>query len=164
MSTLTPDHEFEDRIASRLLDVLIRAALIGVLAALCYVVFAPFLTLMAWAVILAISLYPLHRALARRVGGRQGVAATILVIAASVLIIVPTAILADSFGSSTQAFITAVQENTLKIPPPRPGVRDWPLVGEKIHGVWAKAHSVASIIAPRWATRARARAGTSSSA
>jgi predicted PurR-regulated permease PerM len=141
MSTLTPDHEFEHRFESRLLDVLIRAALIGVLAALCYVVFAPFLTLMAWAVILAISLYPLHRALARRVGGRQGVAATILVIAASVLIIVPTAILANSFGSSTQAFITAVQENTLQIPPPRPGVRDWPLVGEKIHGVWAKAHS-----------------------
>ena len=53
-----PDHEFEHRIASRLLNVLIRAGLIGLLAALCYVVFAPFLTLMAWAVILAVSLYP----------------------------------------------------------------------------------------------------------
>ena len=61
-----PDSDFERRVASRLLDVLIRAALIGVLAVLCYVVFAPFLTLMVWAVILAVTLYPLHRALARR--------------------------------------------------------------------------------------------------
>ena len=51
-----PDHEFEERISSRLLDVLIRAGLIGLLAALCYVVFAPFLTLMAWALILAVTL------------------------------------------------------------------------------------------------------------
>src|SRR4030095_9729728 len=32
MSTWPPDHEFEHRIAARLLDVLIRAALIGLLA------------------------------------------------------------------------------------------------------------------------------------
>jgi len=39
-----PDDEFEKRASSRLLDVLIRAGLIGVLAVLCYIVFAPFLT------------------------------------------------------------------------------------------------------------------------
>ena len=75
-----PDAELERRMAARLLDVLIRAGMIGVLAGLCYVVFAPFLTLMAWALILAVTLYPLHRALARRVGGKQGLAATIVVI------------------------------------------------------------------------------------
>jgi predicted PurR-regulated permease PerM len=141
MSTWQPDHEFEQRIAARLLDVLIRAALIGLLAALCYVVFAPFLTLMAWAVILAITLYPVHRWLARRLGGRQGIAATLLVLGACVLIIAPTALLLNSFGSSVQDFIVAVRENTLEIPPPRAGVRDWPLVGPKIHDFWSKAHS-----------------------
>src|SRR5262245_62209988 len=110
MSTWQPDHQFNNRIATRLLDVLIRAALISVLAALCYVVFAPFLTLMAWAVILAITLYPLHRWLARKVGGRQGLAATILVVLGSVLIIAPTALLLNSFGSSIQDFIIAVRD------------------------------------------------------
>ena len=60
-----PDHEFERRIASRLLDVLIRAGLIGVLAVLCYKVFAPFLTLMVWAIILAVTMYPLQQSVAR---------------------------------------------------------------------------------------------------
>ena len=61
----SPDIELERRIASRLMDVLIRAGLILALALLCYKIFSPFLTLMVWALILAVTLYPLHQALAR---------------------------------------------------------------------------------------------------
>jgi len=46
------------------MDLFIRAGLILALVMLCYQVFAPFLTLMVWALILAVTLYPLHRALA----------------------------------------------------------------------------------------------------
>jgi len=140
-SSWQPDHDLEQRLSSRLLDVLIRAGLIGVLAALCYVVFAPFMTLMAWALILAVTLYPLHLWLAHRVGGRQGLAATLLVVAASVLIITPTTILMNSFGTSVQDFISAVQHNTLEIPPPRAGIQEWPIVGKKIYAFWSKAHA-----------------------
>ena len=136
-----PDYEFEKRIASRLLDVLIRAAFIGVLAVLCYVVFAPFLTLMAWALILAITLYPLQRSLARRIGGRQGLAATIVVISGCLLIVAPAALLMNSFGSSIHDLVRAVQYNTLEIPAPRQGIEEWPLVGKRIHEVWSKAYT-----------------------
>jgi len=64
------DEGFESRLASRLMDVLIRAGLILALATLCYQVFAPFLHLMMWALILAVTLYPLHQSFARRIGGR----------------------------------------------------------------------------------------------
>ena len=40
----TPDSELEERIAARLLDVLIRAGLILAMVLLCYRVFSPFLT------------------------------------------------------------------------------------------------------------------------
>jgi hypothetical protein len=43
---LHPGDEFERRLASQLLEVLIRAGLLGVFAVLCYRVLAPFLTLM----------------------------------------------------------------------------------------------------------------------
>jgi predicted PurR-regulated permease PerM len=131
----------DDELSSRLLDVLIRAGLIGVLAVLCYVVFAPFLTLMAWALILAVTLYPLHRWLAGRLGGRQGIAATLIVLGGGVLIIAPTAILMDSFGTSVHDLVSAVQHNTLEIPAPREGIQEWPIVGKKIYGFWSKAHS-----------------------
>jgi len=119
---------------------LIRAGFIGVLAALCYVVFAPFLTLMVWALILAVALYPLHRALARTVGGKQGVAATIVVIGGILLIIGPTALLVNSFGSTVHDLVGAVRDNTLEIPAPRAGIKEWPFVGKKIDDVWSRAH------------------------
>ena len=131
----------ERAFAARLLDVLIRAALILALAVLCYQVFAPFLVLMVWAVILAVSLYPLHQALARKMGGRQGWAATLIALLGIALIVAPAAVLMSSVGDSVQRLVHEVQQNTLKIPPPPAAVADWPLVGEKIHGLWAKAYA-----------------------
>ena len=123
------DSELEQRASSSLLDVLIRASLIGVLAVLCYQVFSPFLTLMVWSIILAVTLYPLHQWLAHKVGGKQWLASTILVIVGLLLIITPMALLMNSFADSVRHFIGAVQQNTLAIPAPREGVEKWPLVG-----------------------------------
>jgi predicted PurR-regulated permease PerM len=136
-----PDDDLQRGYSSRLLEVLIRAGFIAVLAALCYIVFAPFLTLMVWAVILAVTLYPLHLWLARRLGGRQGLAATIVVIAGCVLVITPTAVLLNSFGSSLHDFVHAVRDNTLVIPAPRERVKEWPIVGEKAYAFWSRAHA-----------------------
>ena len=136
-----PDQELEQRLASPLLDILIRAGLILVMAMLCYQVLSPFLTLMVWALILAVTLYPLHQSLASKIGGKQGLAATLLVVVGIVLIVVPTAMLLSSLGDSVQDLIHAVQHNTLKIPAPRPGVEAWPIVGKQIHDVWSKAYA-----------------------
>jgi predicted PurR-regulated permease PerM len=38
---------------------------------------------MAWALILAVTLYPAHQKLATKMGGRQGLAATLLTLVAS---------------------------------------------------------------------------------
>lgn len=136
-----PDKDFEQRMASRMLDVLIRAALVFALALLCYRVFSPFLTLMVWALILAVTLYPLHRALAARIGGRQGLAAALLVLACIALIVAPTAVLMSSLGDSVYRFVNDVQRDSLQIPAPVPGVEAWPVVGGRLHAVWAQAHA-----------------------
>jgi predicted PurR-regulated permease PerM len=136
-----PDQELEQRLASPLLDVLIRAGLILAMAMLCYQVFSPFLTLMVWALILAVALYPLHQSLASKIGGKQGLAATLLVVVGVVLIIAPTMMLMSSLGDSVHQLVNDVQNNSLKIPAPRPGVEEWPVVGKKVHDVWSKAHT-----------------------
>ena len=138
---LYPDQEFERRVASRLMDVLIRAGLIVALAALCYRVFSPCLTLMVWAMILAIAMYPLHQALARRMGNRQGFSATLLVLIGIVLIVVPAGFLISLLGDSVQQFIERAQEGNLEIPAPYPSVEGWPLVGKKLHALWSTAHT-----------------------
>ena len=142
MSTLhDPDPEFERRVSALLLDVLIRAGLVLALAMLCFQVFSPFLSLMTWALILAVTLYPLHQSVAAKIGGRQGLAATLLVLLGIVVAVVPTAALMNSLGDSVHRLINDVQNNTLQVPPPREGVAEWPLVGERVHAFWTKAHT-----------------------
>jgi predicted PurR-regulated permease PerM len=128
-------------VTGRLLDLFIRAGVIGLLAALCFVVFAPFLTLMVWALVLAVVLYPAEEWLSRRMKGRHGRASTILVVAGVLLIVVPAAVLMGSFGSSVQDLVEAIRNNTLHVPAPAESVQGWPLVGKKLYGVWSKAHS-----------------------
>ena len=131
----------EKRFENSLLEVLIRAGLLLALVLICYKVFSPFLILMVWALILAVTLYPLHQNVARRMGGRQGLAATLLVFISCVLIIAPTVVLVNSLGDSVQGLVTSVQANTLEVPPPSAKVAEWPLVGPKVHAVWTQAHN-----------------------
>src|SRR5688572_24180118 len=137
----TPDVEVETRAASLLMDVFIRFSLVLALAGLCLWVFAPFLTLMVWAVILAVTLYPLHQWIARKMGGRNGLGATLLAVLAVALIVAPTAVLMSSLGDSVQTLVHDVQNNTLEIPPPPASVAGWPVVGERVHAVWSQAHT-----------------------
>ena len=136
-----PDNGFERRVPSSLWDTLMRVGLIGALVVLCFQVFAPFLHLTVWSIILAVTLFPLHRMLARRIGGRQGLSSIILVILGIGLIVVPTWLLINSFADSIQRLISAVQQNTLQVPPPRDGVRNWPIVGKNLHETWSAAHA-----------------------
>lgn len=127
--------------ASAVMDVFIRFALVFGLAWLCYVVLSPFLTLAVWSIVLAVTLYPLHQTIARRVWNKQWLASLILVVVGVLLIVGPTALLANSFADSVRGFVTSVQDGSFQIPPPRESVASWPVIGEKVHGLWTNIYS-----------------------
>ena len=135
------DAAFEKHIESRVLDVLIRAGLILAMVILCYRFFAPFLPMTVWSLILAVTLYPLHQSIAGRLGGRQGLASTLLVVLGIALLVVPTAVLMNSLGDSVERLIGDVQANALEIPAPSDSVASWPVVGKKVHAIWSQAHT-----------------------
>ena len=128
-----PDHELEDRLSRRLLDVFIRGGLVVVLVLLCYLIFSPFLTMMLWALILAITIYPLHQLVASRIGGKQGLAATLIVLVGVGVIVTPTIMLASEFGDSIQNLIAeaCVTTRSVQIPAPSEKIAGWPVVGCK---------------------------------
>jgi predicted PurR-regulated permease PerM len=135
------DGAVQERVNSNLLEVLIRAGLLLALIVLCLQVLSPFITLLVWAVILAVSLYPLHQAMARKMGGRQGLAATLLALLGILLLVVPTAVLMSSLGDSIHRFIQDVQNNSLSIPAPPARVATVPIVGERLNAMWNQAHT-----------------------
>ena len=122
-----------------LLDVLINAGLLAGLVFLCFKILSPFLSMLLWAVVLAVTLYPLHQMLANKLGGKQGRAATVMVLLGVLLIGAPMVLLSTSLAESVAGMAKHVNAGTLVVPAPPAKVAEWPLVGEKIHTVWNKA-------------------------
>lgn len=121
------------------MDGLIRFAFIGTLVLLCFRVFNPFVSLMIWALVLAVTLYPVHQAIAARLGGNQGRAATLLIVGGLLLVGTPIVSLALSFADHITQIYAAWQAGTLAVPAPNPAVAQWPLVGERLFSLWAEA-------------------------
>jgi predicted PurR-regulated permease PerM len=124
-----------------LLDTLIRAGLITALVVSCYEVFHPFLSLMLWSVILAITLYPLHLLLRPHLGNSDSRAATLIVLVAMAVLLLPIYLLGASLGDSVEVAIDTVKSGSLRIPSPPDSVAGWPLIGESLHGFWEQASS-----------------------
>ena len=151
---LTPD---SGKVFSReMLDVLIRAGLIAILMIACYLVFHPFLNLMLWSVILAITLYPLHARLVRHLGGKQGLSATLLVTVAIGVLLVPVYLLAMSLADSVSTALVTARTGSVHVPPPAAAVADWPVVGPRIYDLWTQAATDLTGLAKQFAPQLKA--------
>jgi predicted PurR-regulated permease PerM len=126
-------------VSQGLLDVLIRAGLVAILAVVCYRIFHPFLDLMLWSMILAVTLFPLQAMLKRRLGTKDGRTATLVVLISIALLLIPLYLLATSMAASVQGALATVRDGALEIPPPSDAVAGWPVIGKSVHGFWLQA-------------------------
>src|ERR1700754_2945915 len=104
-------------LSKELLDVLIRAGLVAVLAIFCFRVFVPFLNLMVWALILAITLYPLQVKLRGAHTGRNGLIATLIVVVAFAVILVPSYLLGVALANTIEHAMSIFRSCSFRIPP-----------------------------------------------
>ncbi len=130
---------FRKLLSKDLTETLIRFGLIAFMVVVCVWVFEPFAKFALWALILAVALYPLHQRLTNSLNGRQGLSATLLVVASLILIGAPTAMLGDSFAGHAKDAYTAFENDTITIKQPDPSVAEWPIIGEKLYHAWSSA-------------------------
>jgi len=114
---------------------------LGLLLMACYFILAPFITLMVWASVLAITLYPLQKRIASGLRGRNGWAATIVTILMLAILIAPAVWLLLSTVKEMKVLAELYRAGQFHIPPPPDNVKDWPLVGNKVFDLWAAANS-----------------------
>lgn len=136
-------------------DIAIRIGALGLLAVWCFIVISPFLLPIAWGVIIAIALQGPHAVLSRWLGGRGGLAATLMVLAILAVAIAPGLMIADSLADDVEALARSVNAGTLRIPPPAPEVQHWPLVGPRAYLLWSSASQDLSAVLAEFAPRAR---------
>lgn len=140
----------ERAFSQNMLDVLIRAGLITVLVIFCFQIFRPFLDLMLWSLILAITLYPLQGRLRRMLGRREGHTATLIVFIAIGILMVPIYLLGTSLAESVENLVTTVKSEGFHVPPPSDAVAGWPLVGKPLYGFWLQASTNLSELAQKF--------------
>ena len=136
---MLPTAASEKALSRGLLDVLIRAGLVAVLVISCYHVFHPFLDLILWSLILAVTLYPLQGRLEGLLGNKEGRTATLIVVIAIGILTVPIYLLGTSMAASAEAAVVTVKTGDFHIPPPAESVAGWPLVGKRLYGFWLQA-------------------------
>ncbi|RYI17661.1 MAG: AI-2E family transporter [Acetobacteraceae bacterium] len=139
-----------------LLDVLIRAGLTALLLLACYAIFRPFLNLLVWSIILAITLYPLQTRLRHKLGNREGWTATVIVTVVIIILIVPIYLMGASMAASVQDGVAMLRSGKVHIPPPGDSVATWPLVGEKVHAFWTQAATDLTSLAAKFAPQIKA--------
>jgi len=121
------------------IDIAVRLGLLGLFAYWSLSVVAPFLGIVLWAVILAVAIYPAHRWLAERLGGRQRLASAVITVLGLAVILGPAAALAVSLFDSVQSLTAGLKDGSLKVPAAPEAVRGWPVVGETIYQFWSQA-------------------------
>lgn len=82
----------------------------GVLAVVLFWMIQLFVGPMLWALLLALLLSPLNEALGRALGGRRGLAALLLTLAGTLLILLPAALLAVAFANQAGELVGRIQE------------------------------------------------------
>jgi predicted PurR-regulated permease PerM len=122
------------------INTYINIVLLTLLMAWSFLIVKPFVTLIVWSIILAVALYPIYQKLLKLTKGKKkGLLTFLFILVLLALIITPTINLTSSLIDSGTEFYESFKEGSLKVPPPRPEVQDWPVIGEKLYSAWSAA-------------------------
>jgi predicted PurR-regulated permease PerM len=131
----------DDRFLANAMASFIQISAVVLLVLLCFRIVSPFLTIVMWGLIISVAVYPGHVSLTQRLGGREKLSATIIILIGLAIIIVPTLLLAESSIAALKSLSAALEGGTVHIPPPADSVADWPLIGQQVFDVWSNAAS-----------------------
>jgi predicted PurR-regulated permease PerM len=105
----------------------------------CFEIIKPFVTLLIWASVLAITLYPVHKKFTGMLKGRKWLSASIITLIMFMFIIGPAIMLTLATVDEFKVLHAAYNEENLNIPAPGENVKDWPVIGETLYEQWSEA-------------------------
>jgi len=118
----------------------LRLGFIALLFTMSYFILKPFIGPIIWGIIIAVALFPLHKRFTKRLGNREKLSASLIVIISIfILVILPSVLFTASTYETVETIKTKIAAGTLQIPPPDTSVESWPIIGEPIYHFWKLA-------------------------
>ncbi len=124
---------------NKAVDITLKLGFLLLLVGWCLFIITPFTNIIIWAIIIAVTIYPLHNYLKKRLAGKRKLTAAIITILLLAVLILPSIKFTSSMAKGIKEFAKDLKNQDIGIPPPAESVAEWPLVGGYIHGSWELA-------------------------
>src|SRR5262245_15160262 len=120
-------------------EIAIRLALLVALIGWCFTILSPFLPFLFWIVFMPVRLQPIFLTVNRKLGNRNGLTATLLVIFILIILLVPCILLTDSLIDGVRHLKETYDQDGHLIPPPDERVKSWPAFMKPVVDLWTLA-------------------------
>mgnify|MGYP003348500328 CR=1 FL=1 len=118
------------------IDTFIRITLLVGLFVWCSFILAPFIYIVIWGLIIAISTYPVFKWLENKLWHKEKLTAILIMLFGLLIVAIPGYFVFSSVLNAAANLKMAFISGTLNIPPPSPEVEHWPVIGHKVYEIW----------------------------
>ena len=129
----------KDEIVALAIEIAVKLVVLGVVLFWAFMILKPFIVMVIWAVIIAVTLWPLILRLEKRFQCKRTLVVSFVTLTAILALLVPAYMLSESMIDSLQHVSQQLKEGTLSMPSPPSKVAAWPLVGEQVYTFWRDA-------------------------
>ena len=136
-----PAADYDPRFVRNMIEATLRIGLLLILLLFAYDIIKPFTTPILWGGIIAIAAFPLVKWLEPKLGGRRGLAATLVTLVFIGALVFPTWSVTEAGLGGVKKLVADLESGQLKVPPPGVKVKDWPVIGEQLYTAWSSASS-----------------------
>jgi predicted PurR-regulated permease PerM len=130
---------YDKSFVSNVVESALRVGLLFILAVWSYEIVKPFAIPVIWGAIIAVAAMPLTLNLEKVLGGRRTLAAALVTLSFIGVLLVLFMLVANSTIGPARSLASSLSEGHLHVPAPPEDVASWPLIGEKLHEMWALA-------------------------
>jgi predicted PurR-regulated permease PerM len=127
------------RSGEEVIQIAIRVGLLALLMYWSFLLLEPFIPILAWSVVLAVALYPIYDWLSEHLGHRPRTAAAVMTLLVLAVFLGPATWLGLGLVDGLRGISDQLTSGDLTIPSPPDRIRDWPLIGTRLHEFWKMA-------------------------
>lgn len=123
----------------KIVDMIIRLALLYMLISWCFNILSPFGTILIWGTVIALAVYPAYSYIVKVLKGRKVLAALAITIFMVCILLVPSWLIGQSLYNGIETVRNLYSEGQPLIPPPGEAAKNWPAFMKPVLDLWTSA-------------------------
>ncbi|MCB2220970.1 MAG: AI-2E family transporter [Bacteroidetes bacterium] len=133
-------NDIDEKRVKTAVDITLKVGILLLILAWCFQIISPFISIVFWSMIIAISIFPAFNILSKKLNGKKKISAVVVTASLLAFILIPGILFTDSMVAGIKKYSKELNTDDFKIPTPDARVKDWPLIGETVYNGWDQAY------------------------